>query len=66
MTKSDLDSAIEIAQAADKILREEFDRPPSISYKVEPTLSPRPTNAPNALTSSRLVRKTQQRRTTFS
>jgi hypothetical protein len=31
MTKSDLDSAIEIAQAADKILREEFDRPPSIS-----------------------------------
>src|SRR4029077_20226711 len=33
MTKTYLDAAIEIAQEAAKILREEFDRPPNIVYK---------------------------------
>jgi myo-inositol-1(or 4)-monophosphatase len=33
MTKSYLDAAVEIAQEAGKILRQEFDRPPSIAYK---------------------------------
>jgi myo-inositol-1(or 4)-monophosphatase len=33
MTKSYLEAAIEIAQEAGKILREEFDRPPHIVYK---------------------------------
>jgi myo-inositol-1(or 4)-monophosphatase len=38
MTKNYLEAAIEIAQEAGKILREEFDRPPSISYKGEADL----------------------------
>jgi myo-inositol-1(or 4)-monophosphatase len=33
MTKNYLEAAIEIAQEAGKILREEFDRPPHIAYK---------------------------------
>jgi myo-inositol-1(or 4)-monophosphatase len=33
MTKSYLDAAVEIAQEAGKILRQEFDRPPNIAYK---------------------------------
>jgi myo-inositol-1(or 4)-monophosphatase len=33
MTKNYLEAAIEIAQEAGKILREEFDRPPEIAYK---------------------------------
>jgi myo-inositol-1(or 4)-monophosphatase len=38
MTKNYLDVAIEIAQEAGKILREEFDHPPSIAYKGEADL----------------------------
>jgi myo-inositol-1(or 4)-monophosphatase len=38
MTKNFLDVATEIALEAGKILREEFDRPPSISYKGEADL----------------------------
>ncbi len=38
MTKNYLEAAIEIAQEAGKILREEFDRPPSIAYKGEADL----------------------------
>src|SRR5262249_3531298 len=38
MTIHFLDVAIEIAQAAGKILREEFDRPPHIAYKGEADL----------------------------
>jgi myo-inositol-1(or 4)-monophosphatase len=33
VTKSYLDAAVEIAQEAGKILRQEFDRPPNIAYK---------------------------------
>src|SRR5580692_9584887 len=38
MTKSYLDAAVEIAQEAGKILRQEFDRPPNIAYKGEADL----------------------------
>jgi myo-inositol-1(or 4)-monophosphatase len=38
MTKNYLEAAIEIAQEAGKILREEFDRPPQIAYKGEADL----------------------------
>jgi myo-inositol-1(or 4)-monophosphatase len=38
MTKPYLEAAIEIAQEAGKILREEFDRPPNIVYKGEADL----------------------------
>jgi myo-inositol-1(or 4)-monophosphatase len=38
MTKNYLDAATEIALEAGKILREEFDRPPSITYKGEADL----------------------------
>src|SRR5271168_487515 len=38
MTKPYLAAAVEIAQEAGKILREEFDRPPNIAYKGEADL----------------------------